>query len=309
MMFSRMSDTALAGQWVLLTGASGGIGSAIAQRLARAGARVIVVGRAQGSLQTLLRKIQVYSKGSFAICADINQREGRELIRNQVLALGQPLDVLIHSAGVNDFALLADTEEAQLTRVINTNLLSPILLTRLLLPLLNPAGARVLMVGSGFGYLGYPGFSSYCASKFGLRGFSEALRRELGDSNTQVAYLAPRATNTSLNSDAINALNQALGNHSDEPALVAAAALRMLRAKHMADTRLGWPERLFLRLNQWFPALVDRALGGQLAQIKHYARRAAGVAAPVAGHSAGNRPKPDPINPSSVHPSVHQREV
>ena len=268
----------IAGQWVLLTGASGGIGSAIAERLARAGARLILVGRDKGALQKLLHKIQVYSKGSFIVCADINSRDGRELIRNQVLALPQPLDVAIHCAGANDFALLADSDEAQIARLINTNLLAPILLTRLLLPLLNPAAARLLLVGSGFGYLGYPGFSSYCASKFGLRGFSEALRRELGDSHTQVAYLAPRATSTSLNSDAVNALNRALGNGEDSPAYVAQVVEKMLRAARMGDRRLGWPERFFLRLNQWFPALVDRALGAQLAQIKHYAQRARSAA-------------------------------
>ena len=81
-------------------------------------------------------------------------------------------------------------------------------------------------VGSIMGYLGYPGHAAYCASKFALRGFSEALRRELADSPVRVLYLAPRATRTAMNGAGICALNAELGVAMDEPAAVAKGSSR-----------------------------------------------------------------------------------
>ncbi len=130
--------------------------------------------------------------------------------------------------------------------------------------------AFIVNVGSAFGSIGYPGYSGYCASKFGLRGFTEALRRELGATRVKVLYFAPRATNTAINSAAVVAMNQQLGNQMDSPELVAKALLQQLET---AQSRrfLGWPEQLFVRLNAIFPALVDKALQKKLAVIEKYA--------------------------------------
>ena len=146
------------------------------------------------------------------------------------------------------------------------------LLVQALLPLLHrEPQAAVVNIGSTFGSIGHPGFSAYCASKFGLRGFSEALARELADTGIVVSYLAPRATQTDLNSAAVVDFNHAAGNAVDPPAVVAAAVLDMLRT---GQTRrwLGWPERFFAWLNQAFPSLVDRALRSQLGLIKSHAK-------------------------------------
>ena len=87
----------------------------------------------------------------------------------------------------------------------------------------------------------------------------------------QVAYLSPRATRTTLNGAAACAMNEALGNAMDPPERVAIALERMLRAARMRDCAIGWPERLFLRINAIVPALVDRALRKQLPAIKRFA--------------------------------------
>lgn len=92
------------------------------------------------------------------------------------------------------------------------------LLTHALLPLLQRAPeAAVVNVGSAFGALGHPGFTAYCASKFGLRGFTEALARELADGKIRVLYLAPRVTATAMNDSRVEALNTALGHVVDPP--------------------------------------------------------------------------------------------
>ena len=132
-------------------------------------------------------------------------------------------------------------------------------LTRRLLPAAaarQPA-ARIVNVGSIFGYLGYPGYAAYCASKFALRGFSEALRRELADGPVRVRYFAPRATRTAMNGAALYALNAELGVAMDAPEAVASrAASTLLRAPGAASACSACPKRLFARLNQLLPGLV-----------------------------------------------------
>ena len=95
------------------------------------------------------------------------------------------------------------------------------LLCQGLLPLLrNRPEAAIVNIGSTFGSIGHPGFATYCASKFGLRGFTETLRRELADTEVQVYYVAPRATRTDMNSAAVVQLNEELGNAMDPPDVV-----------------------------------------------------------------------------------------
>lgn len=262
----------LNGKLILLTGATGGIGQAIARRLAAQGARLILVGRSTQNLNKLARELKVLANEGFILQADITHNTGRETIRTALLALQEPLDVLINCAGVNLFGMLEDNEPEAIEQLINTNITASILLTRLTLPFLNKKTGRILNIGSSFGSLGYPGFSVYCASKFALRGFTEALRRELSDGNIQIAHLAPRATNTSLNSDAVCAMNREMGTAMDEPDLVAAQVEAMLSANIMRDRNMGWPERLFLRINSIFPRIIDQALGKQLSIIRRYAQ-------------------------------------
>ena len=112
----------------------------------------------------------------------------------------------------------------------------------------------VLCLGSVLGALGLPGFSVYSASKFGLRGFAEALERELADTGVRVQYLGPRSA-AAFNSAGVQAYNQATGTAMDSVATVAAALLQMLEDES-AERFLG-PEKLGVRLNGLAPAAMD----------------------------------------------------
>lgn len=261
----------MSGKLVLLTGASGGIGQAIARRLAHQGARLILIGRSGTKLGSLAKELNIFANQGFVLQADITTHTGRETIRTALVAMNHPIDVFINCAGVNLFGFLPDNDPVEIEQLIATNVTAPMLLARLVIPHLNPNGGRIINIGSSFGALGYPGFSAYCASKFALRGFTEALRRELADTELQIAHLAPRATDTDLNSDAVCAMNKELGNAVDNPDVVAVVVERMLRARHMRDRNIGWPERLFLRINSIFPQLIDNALRNQLPVIRRYA--------------------------------------
>lgn len=257
----------LTGKKILLTGASGGIGHAIARQLDANGASLLLVGRDEGKLN-ILRSDLTGDHG--IVVGDITRPEDRQRVIEQCDQWG--LDMFINAAGTLEFKLFQNQSPETVQAMLETNLLSPMLLCQSLIPVLLKADMGVIVnIGSIFGSIGHPGFTSYCASKFGLRGFTEALQRELADTSIKVFYLAPRATRTNLNSNAVNALNEALGNATDSPEQVAQALLKTLRTG-TSQHYMGWPEKLFVRLNGLFPGLVHNALVKKLPVIRHHAQ-------------------------------------
>ena len=127
-------------------------------------------------------------------------------------------------------------------------------------------------MGSTFGSIGYPGFSAYSSSKFALRGATDALRREYADTCVAFRYFAPRATQTTMNNDAVVGMNEALKVTMDSPETVAKALIRFI-ATQQAQQHLGFPERFFAWLNRLLPAIVGNAIAKDLPIIKRYAKK------------------------------------
>lgn len=252
---------------ILITGATGGIGAAICKALdTRAVKSLVLVGRNDAKLDELAATLK---SPCHKVVADMTSLEGRRHIAEA--CQDQAVDIVINTAGTLDFNLFSEQDPALVESMLNLNLLAPMALTNELLPILKQKNESLLLfVGSTFGSIGHPGFTAYCASKFGLRGFVEALRRELFDTGIIVHYLAPRATQTNLNSAQVNELNRALGNNSDSPELVAAAVLKLLKSNKGINRYLGWPEKFFVRLNSLLPGIVDGALAKKLHLVKSY---------------------------------------
>jgi len=254
------------GRNVLLTGATGGIGQAIAAELDRAGARLTLVARNPQRLEDLRDKL---SGRHQVLAADLNDARQRGAVVAHCKAQG--IDVLVNAVGVMDFRLFENQDPAAIESMVVSNLLTPMLLCRQLVPLLKQRDeAAIINIGSIFGSIGHPGFTAYCATKFGLRGFTEALQRELHDSPVHVSYLAPRATRTDFNPEAVTSLNEALGNTTDEPEQVARQLMKVLGEKRR-QAYMGWPEGFFVRLNSLFPGLVHNALARKLHIIRRHA--------------------------------------
>ncbi|MFL1491138.1 SDR family oxidoreductase [Pseudomonas antarctica] len=255
----RLSDAR-----VVLTGASGGIGLAVAEALCASGARVLAVARHRAPLEPLLDR---YPQHLCWVSADLTFLADRRKVLAAAEAIGG-VNLLINAAGINHFAMLEQLDDNEINAMLALNITAPICLTKLLLPLLKQAeSAMVVNVGSTYGSIGYPGYATYCATKFALRGFCEALRRELADTRVSVLYVAPRATHTRMNSPAAQALNNALKSNVDDPRIVASAVIQAI-AKDRRDLYLGWPERFFVRLNSLLPNLVDRGLRKQLPLVR-----------------------------------------
>ncbi|MCA1771043.1 MAG: SDR family oxidoreductase [Halomonas sp.] len=252
-------------QRVLITGASGGIGLALVDELAAAGAQLTITGRRAEALKATAAR---HPDRVTAVLADLTHTEERQRLVNVARQTG--CTMLINAAGVNRVELFTAGSDEEIERLIALNLTATLQLTRALLPQLMAARQGwVVTLGSTFGTLGYPGQVSYCATKFALRGFSQALRRELADTRVRVLHVSPRATRTAMNAPEVEAMNEALGNAMDSPVRVA-QAVRYAVERGRQETQLGGPERLFVRLNALLPGVVDRALARQLPVIRRF---------------------------------------
>ncbi len=252
---------------IVLTGAAGGIGQAVAECLDKLGATLVLTDINSDKLEQLNHSL---NDKHYTVAADLASAEGRSKLLECCSDMLTTPQMLINIAGINQFARLTDYSDEQINRLVNVNLSSQMALCRDFLPLFSRlASATMINVGSILGSIGMPGYSVYCATKFGLRGFSEALSRELMDSPVEVRYFAPRATQTALNDNRVNEMNKALGNAMDTPQQVAVELVNFLQ-KHDKRGYLGWPEKLFVRINSLFPSLVDKSFQKQLAVIKRY---------------------------------------
>ncbi|WP_447594287.1 SDR family oxidoreductase [Stenotrophomonas rhizophila] len=262
----------LAGRTVIVTGASGGIGAAVCRALVQAGAAIIAVGRNRSRLAALATALPAGRVQT--VVADLASPLGRSHLVAAIRQSEASPSVLILGHAQSAFGLFEDQHPDELEHLLQTNLVGSTLLIHALLPLLRRHDqASVVAIGSTFGSIGFAGFATYSASKFGLRGLMEALSREHDGSGLHFQYLSPRATRTTFNTPAVDALNAELKVASDDPDTVAAA---LVQAIGRGDRRrqLGWPEKLFARLNGLIPALVDRSLRAQLPIIKRHASQA-----------------------------------
>lgn len=259
----------------IITGATGGIGRRFAQHLVERGASVLLVARDTQALMELSNRLLKQQdvkpeQVSYFSCDLLDTEQSQRLIQH-IENSPHVINTLINSAGDNQFSFLEDTQESKIEQIIKLNTLTPILLSKAILPHFSQLDdAQIVNIGSTFGSIGYPGFSSYCASKYALRGFSEALGRELSQTKIKVKYLSPRATNTNLSTDNILAMNKELNVAMDSPDQVAEQLIRLLMSD-MTELSIGWPEKIFMKLNQILPNLVSKAISKQLPTIRRYA--------------------------------------
>lgn len=272
----------LTGSRVLLTGAAGGIGRAIAMELVASGAQVLMVDRDQRALDAAAATLASASQRVEPSVCDLTSPDDRARLCEHARRWRGGVNILVNNAGLNPFGLYEDLSQAQIDAAIAVNLQVPMHLCRELLPhLRQQSPAAIVNTGSVFGAIGYPGYVAYATTKFALRGFSEALRRELEGSGVSVHYLAPRATLTPINTSSVERMNRELGVKMDPPERVAREWVRMLREGRPSAV-IGWPEKLFVKVNALLPAVVDRAIRKQLPTIVRHARAGGAVHRPPA---------------------------
>ncbi|ATX82254.1 Short-chain dehydrogenase [Mariprofundus ferrinatatus] len=249
----------ISGKRVVLTGAAGGMGRILTTELAKRGAKLALIDANGEALEAIANRIE----GAHAVTGDLASVQGCKKAADQCSELLGGIDLLINLAGLNSFAAFEDERAEKIELMMHVNLLAPMWLTRAFLPaMLDQGSGRIVNVGSIFGSIGFAYFSTYSASKFGLRGFSEALRRELADSGVGVTYIAPRAVKTPMNSDAVMRMGEATGMNMDEPVEVVEKIIAAIE-NDRKDVYLGFPESLFVRINGLLPRIVDGSLAAK----------------------------------------------
>lgn len=243
----------LDGKVALVTGAGSGIGAALATELSRRGARPILLGRTRETLERTRAGLADPANAEI-LCTDLADAAERAAVARQIGAL----DVLVNNAGVVAAAPLMQQSDDDWRQMLEINLLAPMSLTRALLPRLAASKGRVVNVGSMFGDIAFPFFAAYSATKFGLRGWSEGLRRELAPRGIGVTYAAPRGARTAA-ADGFAGLAEAFAMTLDPPEAVARLIVDGIR-RDARDIYPRGPERLFVLIQRLFPRLIDNAL-------------------------------------------------
>jgi short-subunit dehydrogenase len=183
----------------LITGASRGIGEATARQLARHGYALALAARSVGPLQQLAAELS--HQGAPAVPIPTDMRDLGEVRRLTRLALEQfgRVDAIIQNAGVGGGGAVARMAEGMPEATLNTNLIAPVELTRLLLPqMLERRSGAIVFIASIAGHIGLPTSATYSASKFGLRGFADALRREVAHRGVGVTVISPGFIRTEM---------------------------------------------------------------------------------------------------------------
>jgi short-subunit dehydrogenase len=177
----------------LITGASSGIGTAVAQRLAAEGGwQLLLNGRDQGRLETVAK-----STGGTALPADVADRRSREQLAEQAMERGGRVDALVAAAGIGWAGPFAGMPAEAIDRLLAVNLSAVLHLVRLFLPgMVSRGTGRVVLIGSMAGCVGVRDEAVYAATKGGLMAFADSLRYELGGTKIRVSMVMPGAVDT-----------------------------------------------------------------------------------------------------------------
>jgi len=268
-------------QRVLVTGASGGIGQALCRELAQRGARLCMIDRRRRGDAALASELNTFVTEVLRLEADISRAEERERALQQVTQAWGGVDILINLAGVLDFTRFDEQDPAMIQRILQVNIEAPMQLTRQVLPQMVARGrGRIVNIGSMFGSIGFPCFAAYSASKFALRGFSQALRRELTESGVGVTYVSPRAVKTAFNPPVVHKMAELGMMRMDDAGWVARKIVRAVE-RGRDEVYLGFPEGLFARVNALLPGLVGRALARQVPALSAFSRQKTPMRTPL----------------------------
>jgi short-subunit dehydrogenase len=249
----------ISGLRILITGASQGIGRALALEAARRGARVLAAARSEELLAELLREAQSAGCPLHTVRADVTVPVERQEMADEAVRLWGGLDVLINNAGIGATGHFADAAPERLRSIMEVNFFGLTETTRVCLPLLKQGTTpAILNISSIAGRRGIPARSDYSASKFAVQGFSEALRAELAKDGIDVLLVNPGLTQTNFSKNMLEQkaklqMDHLRGMTSEQ---VASRTLDALAAgRH--EVSLSLKGKLLVLVSRFFPRLVD----------------------------------------------------
>jgi short-subunit dehydrogenase len=251
----------LQGHTALVTGASGGLGTHIARRLAREGMNVAVSGRREDALDAVAAELNALGVKTVAVAADLSDLSATDPLVDSVEAALGPIDVLVNNAGVESIGAFTRYTRDELTSSVDVNLTAPLLLTHRLTPgMLERERGHVVFIASIAGKVG-PAFSEpYAATKAGLVGLTQSLRAEylnapVGFSVICPGFIAGDGMYARMAEEGHRS-NRMMGETTTEK--ISGAVVRAIRDDCAEIIESGAPLRPMLALAQLAPGLVER---------------------------------------------------
>lgn len=244
---------------VIITGANGGLGNEVSKLLAKEEVNLILISQDEAGLQKTCQEIKSQNGKADYIKADFSSISG---IKETASIISEIDDIymIIHLAGVMSFNSLGCESQEKIENLYNINLLAPVILTKAVLPeMVKNKSGHIVNIGSIFGSIAFPYFSTYSSSKAALRTFSESLVRELDGTGVKVSYIAPRTVKTSINNGKNAEFIKETKANVDDPKKIAAKIIEKIK-KEKKCSYLGFPESLFVKINYLFPSFVGKNL-------------------------------------------------
>jgi dehydrogenase/reductase SDR family member 7B len=258
--------TAFRGKVVWITGASSGLGEALARRFARAGSRLILSSRRRDELERVA-KLCSEAESLSVLPLDLSKPESMNEAARRALDVAEHVDVMVHNGGVSQRALAADTDFAVDDLLMRTNYFGPVVLTKALLPSMRSRRCgHFIVVTSVLGKFGLPGRSGYCASKHALHGYFDTLRAELWRDGITVTLVLPGYVRTNVSINALTGSGAALGKMEAGTAAGLTpdvCAKRIIAAAAAAKPEVApvqLKELAALYLSRYAPALFRRVI-------------------------------------------------
>ncbi len=186
-------------KWVLITGAAGGIGRALTLEFTSKGSNVIMADIDEEGMESVAAEVRAGGGKAIAITADVTRPEDLDTLTGRAIDKAGRVDILVNNAGVAMVSEVKDTTWDEWEKILAVNLLGPIQLTSRLLPhMISNGRGHIVNIASMAGLMGIPGLTSYSVTKFGMVGFSEALRAELHSYGIDVTAVCPGVVNTPI---------------------------------------------------------------------------------------------------------------
>jgi short-subunit dehydrogenase len=252
------------GHRIILTGASEGIGRALALELAGRGARLALAARDRQRLESLAQECRALGGDARALPTDVTSPQDCEWLVDETVTAFGGIDALVHNAGITMWSRFDELKDLSIfERLMEVNYLAPVRLTSLALPHLKQSKGLLVAVASLAGLTGVPERSGYAASKHALIGFFDSLRIELAGSGVDVSVIAPDFVVSEIHKRAIGPDGEPLG----ESPMVQAKIMTAEQCAHRIASAIEKRERQVLmstrgKLGRWLkllaPSMIDR---------------------------------------------------
>lgn len=256
----------LRGKTVIITGASSGIGKALAYRFAMEGANLVLAAKQYALMCEIAQDIeQQHQVKAIAVATDVSKEEYCKHLIQEALRVFSGIDILINNAGISMRALVEEMELSVMKEVMDINFWGTVYCTKYALPEILKSKGSIVAISSVAGYKGLPGRSAYSASKFAIHGFLESLRMENQHTGIHVMLACPGFTATNIRKSA-RAKDGSIQGESpmDESKMMQPdeVARHIINALHKRKNNivLTFQGKLTLFTNKFFPSFVDKKI-------------------------------------------------